>query len=347
MGKDRLLTEAQIDDFRGDGFVVVRGMFDEEEMARIVAWSDEMESRSESPGAYMKYFEESLRAPRERILQRLENFYPYHDGFGGLFDGKLRQASAELFGAEAVLFKDKINFKKPGGDGFKPHQDQQAGWGTYADLFVTAVRLRLGASHAAEPQLCQQCGAVLAPTAYHASCCAPGASTEGHNDVRDALLDLAKVADATSEPEVLGLFASAPDLRPADVLTSALGGNLSHALDVGIAAPLAANAGPDYTESMRKRKVRRYARRQGELEEQRITYRPLIWSAWGREHPDTSSVLVELAKVASRRRGLADYRPVLARARAGIGIAIARRAARMILSCQARLGKRQLAILGR
>ncbi len=139
MGKDRLLTEAQIDDFRGDGFVVVRGMFDEEEMARIVAWSDEMESRSESPGAYMKYFEESLRAPRERILQRLENFYPYHDGFGGLFDGKLRQASAELFGAEAVLFKDKINFKKPGGDGFKPHQDQQAGWGTYADLFVTAM----------------------------------------------------------------------------------------------------------------------------------------------------------------------------------------------------------------
>ncbi len=219
--------------------------------------------------------------------------------------------------------------------------------GLEADLFVTAVRLRLGASHAAEPQLCQQCGAVLAPTAYHASCCAPGASTEGHNDVRDALLDLAKVADATSEPEVLGLFASAPDLRPADVLTSALGGNLSHALDVGIAAPLAANAGPDCTESMRKRKVRRYARWQGELEEQRITYRPLIWSAWGREHPDTSSVLVELAKVASRRRGLADYRPVLARARAGIGIAIARRAARMILSCQARLGKRQLAILGR
>ena len=51
MGKDRLLTEAQIDDFRGDGFVVVRGMFDEEEMARIVAWSDEMESRPEAPGA--------------------------------------------------------------------------------------------------------------------------------------------------------------------------------------------------------------------------------------------------------------------------------------------------------
>jgi ectoine hydroxylase-related dioxygenase (phytanoyl-CoA dioxygenase family) len=38
-----------------------------------------------------------------------------------------------------VLFKDKINFKLPGGDGFKPHQDQQAGWSTYADLFITAM----------------------------------------------------------------------------------------------------------------------------------------------------------------------------------------------------------------
>ena len=31
-------------------------------------------------------------------------------------------------GAPVVLFKDKINFKMPGGAGFKAHQDQQAGW---------------------------------------------------------------------------------------------------------------------------------------------------------------------------------------------------------------------------
>ena len=136
---ERILTEAQFAMFRRDGFVVVRKMFDDVEMAHIAAWSDEMESRPEVPGAYMKYFEESLRSPSERILQRLENFYPYHDGFSSLFDGKLRQVSAELFGAEAVLFKDKINFKKPGGDGFKPHQDQQAGWSSYADLFITAM----------------------------------------------------------------------------------------------------------------------------------------------------------------------------------------------------------------
>ncbi|MGH6948610.1 MAG: phytanoyl-CoA dioxygenase family protein [Kiloniellales bacterium] len=36
-------------------------------------------------------------------------------------------------------FKDKINYKRPGGDGFKAHQDSQAGWDDYADFFVTAL----------------------------------------------------------------------------------------------------------------------------------------------------------------------------------------------------------------
>jgi 2-aminoethylphosphonate dioxygenase len=38
-----------------------------------------------------------------------------------------------------VLFKEKINFKMPGGPGFKVHQDQHAGWTRYAPLFVTAM----------------------------------------------------------------------------------------------------------------------------------------------------------------------------------------------------------------
>src|ERR1044071_7335107 len=65
---------------------------------------------------------------------------PLPPGFAALCDGdKLRGFSSRLFGEPAVLFKDKINFKLPGGDGFKPHQDQQAGWSTYADVFLTAM----------------------------------------------------------------------------------------------------------------------------------------------------------------------------------------------------------------
>ena len=53
--------------------------------------------------------------------------------------GRLAEAAAALLGGPVVLFKDKINFKEPGGAGFEPHQDQQAGWSAYAPLFVTAL----------------------------------------------------------------------------------------------------------------------------------------------------------------------------------------------------------------
>ena len=50
-----------------------------------------------------------------------------------------RGAVGELFGEEAVLFKDKINLKRPGGSGFTPHQDVQAGWDSYAPFFITML----------------------------------------------------------------------------------------------------------------------------------------------------------------------------------------------------------------
>lgn len=131
---------ARIETFRRDGFVVVPGLFDAEEMQRIAAWTDELQGLPEVPGRYMMYFEPSLLRPGERVLQRMENFCPFHAGFAALCDGdKLCGVASRLFGEPAVLFKDKINFKLPGGDGFKPHQDQQAGWSTYADLFITAM----------------------------------------------------------------------------------------------------------------------------------------------------------------------------------------------------------------
>ena len=131
---------AFVDTARRDGFVVVPSLFGEAEIAQISAWTDELEAQPEVPGRCMKYFEPSLLHPGERVLQRIENFCPFHAGFAALCDGdKLRGSVSRLFGEPAVLFKDKINFKLPGGDGFKPHQDQQAGWSVYADLFVTAM----------------------------------------------------------------------------------------------------------------------------------------------------------------------------------------------------------------
>ena len=87
-------------------------------------------------------------------------------------------------------------------------------------------------------------------------------------------MDYVRLADATAEPEVLGLIASAPGLRPADVLTPALATGLDTAVDVGIASPDAAGAGEDCCETMRRNEVVRYGPHERELAAEGISIKP-------------------------------------------------------------------------
>jgi len=135
-----MLTKKHIDDFKRDGFVIVRGLYHGDELREIIAWTDEVAALPEVPGQYMMYFEKSRLDPSQRILSRMEDIEPYHRGFSRLFTAdKMQGCVSQLFGEDAVLFKDKINFKMPGSDGFKAHQDVQAGWDRYASLHITAL----------------------------------------------------------------------------------------------------------------------------------------------------------------------------------------------------------------
>ncbi len=135
-----ILTEQQIQDFKNDGYLLIKGLYDHEEMEDILDWTEEVTHYSEVPGQCMMYFEQSKLDSGKRILCRMEDMEPYHEGFRTLFtEGKIQQITSELFGDKAVLFKDKMNFKMPGGDGFKAHQDVQAGWDKYAKLHITAL----------------------------------------------------------------------------------------------------------------------------------------------------------------------------------------------------------------
>jgi len=134
------LGAAEVAAFARDGVLRVGGLFDERAMAEIERWTEELAAAPERPGRHWVYREQSLLDPSARVLQRIENFHPFHDGFRRLMsEGTLVDATAQLLGDAPVLFKDKINFKMPGGDGFKPHQDQQAGWSAYAPYFITAL----------------------------------------------------------------------------------------------------------------------------------------------------------------------------------------------------------------
>ncbi|HEX2237203.1 MAG TPA: phytanoyl-CoA dioxygenase family protein [Gammaproteobacteria bacterium] len=135
-----MITDQDVQTFRDHGFIVKRSLLTAEEVRQIAAWTDEIAHWPEIPGKYMMYFETSLVQPDERLLSRIENFFPYHAGFHTLLTSNaLLGGAARLFGEPAVLFKDKINFKLPGANGFKAHQDVQAGWNAYASLHLTAM----------------------------------------------------------------------------------------------------------------------------------------------------------------------------------------------------------------
>ena len=55
----------------------------------------------------------------------------------------------------------------------------------------------------------------------------------------------------------------------------------------------------DCTESMRRRELGTYSRFLPALEAERVGYKPVVWSCWGREHPDTTAVLTQLARQAA------------------------------------------------
>ena len=60
-------------------------------------------------------------------LCRSENFVPFHDGLRALLTtGPMLDTASALLGEPAVLYKEKINYKLPGGAGYAPHQDAPA-----------------------------------------------------------------------------------------------------------------------------------------------------------------------------------------------------------------------------
>ena len=133
-----VLTNEQIESFNNTGYLVARNAFSADDMAIIERWAGEVEAMPEESGKQWVYWEDSQTEPGKKIMSRIEKIKDYHAGFAELTE-VLKVPVDQLLGERSALFKEKINFKKPGGDGFKPHQDSQAGWDTYADFFISVL----------------------------------------------------------------------------------------------------------------------------------------------------------------------------------------------------------------
>jgi len=157
LDRDGPLSDKQVQLYKNVGFLVLKAKdwLTDKETGQMLQWAEEVQNWPEKAHHWMKYFETSSK-DNSKILNRVENYIPYHEGLNNIFNGsKALDILEQLHGGPMVLYKDKINMKLPGGGGFEPHQDILAGWGSYnVSNFVT---LSVSIDHAHEKNGALEC----------------------------------------------------------------------------------------------------------------------------------------------------------------------------------------------
>jgi len=118
------LSSEQLADWRINGWITIRSLFDHKETADLSRWIDEIAAWADSSGTGLHHRELTPQGP---TLARSEHFLEDHTPLAEvILGGSISDVLEQLFGEPAVLFKEKINYKHPGGAGFAYHQDATA-----------------------------------------------------------------------------------------------------------------------------------------------------------------------------------------------------------------------------
>jgi hypothetical protein len=114
----------ELERWRRDGYLLVDRVLTGPSLAEFQTWVDEIEGWGPGAGPWLQHDEMTESGPRRA---RSENFMPFHAGMRRLLtEGLLVDMATQLLGETAVLFKEKVNYKHPGGGGYAPHQDMAA-----------------------------------------------------------------------------------------------------------------------------------------------------------------------------------------------------------------------------
>ena len=107
-----------------DGWLVVDDAIDEATLDDLRGAVADLERWASTGGPGLHHFEEANGGPS---LARSERFADVHAALGRFVrSGVAPDVVAAVLGEPAVLFKEKVNYKLPGGAGFAAHQDAAA-----------------------------------------------------------------------------------------------------------------------------------------------------------------------------------------------------------------------------
>lgn len=117
------LSAAEVEHFNRTGWLLTETL-SPSEVVELQAWADDIAGWPVDGDGWMQHFELTDNGPR---LCRSENLIPFHHGLSDLLTaGSMIEVASALIGSTAVLYKEKINYKLPGGAGYAPHQDAPA-----------------------------------------------------------------------------------------------------------------------------------------------------------------------------------------------------------------------------
>jgi ectoine hydroxylase-related dioxygenase (phytanoyl-CoA dioxygenase family) len=118
------VTVERRDEFARNGWLLLRGALGAEEIASLIDAVDEVAGWSANGSPGLHHFEQTADGA---VLARSEDFVSHQAALRALIcEGVVVEVLAALFDEPPVLFKEKINYKHPGGGGFAPHQDATA-----------------------------------------------------------------------------------------------------------------------------------------------------------------------------------------------------------------------------
>lgn len=118
------LTPEQRRFWQDNGWLVFESAVPAATRERLDGWVDEVALATAAGELRKHYFEQTDAGPK---LCRTEAFIDDHAELAHLLQyGAVPALAAELLGEAAVVYKEKVNYKPPGGAGFKAHQDATA-----------------------------------------------------------------------------------------------------------------------------------------------------------------------------------------------------------------------------
>jgi ectoine hydroxylase-related dioxygenase (phytanoyl-CoA dioxygenase family) len=129
--------------FQENGYLWIKDFFTPEQVLDLRNWADEMNRAAEAQMASKQVTPIPLILVPERSNQlqvcRVEDMMTCYPAFHKFIEANVTSFLQQLLGTPYILFKDKLNFKWPGGGAFLPHQDFPAYEAFAPRIHVTAM----------------------------------------------------------------------------------------------------------------------------------------------------------------------------------------------------------------